>query len=1209
MSRKLQWSLLLVCALLFSGHWLFSQAIFSTVTGIVSDPSGAVIAGAQVTLTNAASGSTRQTVADAQGLYTFASVPVGTYNLSASHEGFQAFQEQGFALGGGEIRTINIAMKIGATSETVQITALGDLLTPVNTGEQTETLSTEQLQNYVQTGSDAAEFIKMMPGFGIQNGVSNQSAYTGEVIGINANGNGGSQSPLNNNFTYDGLPGNTLDIVSDGAHVSDPGCNCDTPVNPNSDFLQEFRVLSDDYSAEEQKGPMVITTVTKAGGSQFHGEAFMNARNSVLNANDSYFNATGAAKPADKFYYEGGNVGGPILKSRKKLFFFGGFEYFYQVLDTGVLTGTVPVPSMLTGDFSPATLSQLGPSWYGTSTTPATQYQVCAPGSACYGWPNGQMPANLMDPNMQALMKFYPAPNATPTVANGGFNYVQSEIFNQNDTQLLVRGDYDLSDNTKIWARYNWQTEIQPFPIELWGSNAVDQMPYPTSVLGRNRSDSIAATVTHVFSPTLTNEGVFAWTRILFPNVFADPSKVNPTTAGYNDPRVFQGEPATNMIPNFGGDQWSSQQEAGFFANYGGFYLGGPSQGLFADKWMPSFSDTVTKVWRTHTFAAGMFYEWIKNSQPDSSNTQGTAQFEASGNALFTYGDSYADELGGNLQDYSETNFNRLDAESYYTVEAFAQDSWVVKPRLTLNYGVRFTHFEPWVDDEGFGYSIFVPSDYSSANSGACALSYPFCGFKWHKEDSSVPLGGFPTRALFYQPRIGVAYDFHGNGNTVLRGGWGYFFYHTGQFTAGLDTSADEESTSLSPASIGVNGVPKQLLESQLNVVPATAVVSSPTPVSSTDSDEPYTEDWNVTLEQRTPWSGLLALAYIGNVSRDLPVSGGYGSDINLVPLGTISTANGVAVPGQANGNNFRPYLGYGQINTVVNNAYSNYNSLQVRWAHQSAKILMQLNYTWSKALGIVSCAAPTLGGLCGATLNPFNLQANYGPLPADRRQLFNAVYNFNLPSPIHDNKLVGGVVNGWQISGLTSLQSGANLTGNAGYDWNMNLNGAVMPGTPTTGSAANYIGNQAIFGSPDLQLSPLVTCDPKEGLQAHQFVNPNCFAVPTTVGTGGPALLPAEYGPAYFNSDLGIFKNFRIGSRESNKLQVRAEAQNFLNHPLWSFPNSNNLGLSFVQGTTVNAAGQTVGTDTFTQTNSNFGYTTFKQGHRIVELTAKYYF
>ncbi len=200
--------------------------------------------------------------------------------------------------------------------------------------------------------------LRSFRGFGDSNGANNKANYTGQVIGINANGDGGSQSPLNNAFSYNGLPGNTLDIVADGAHVSDPGCNCDTPVNPNSDFLQEFRVQTSNFGAEDQKGPMVITTVTKAGGSQFHGEGFFSARNSVLNANDAYANATGVKRPADKFYYPGGEIGGPVLipwthfnHNHDKLFFFTGYEYFYQVLDTGVLTATVPTAEERTGNF------------------------------------------------------------------------------------------------------------------------------------------------------------------------------------------------------------------------------------------------------------------------------------------------------------------------------------------------------------------------------------------------------------------------------------------------------------------------------------------------------------------------------------------------------------------------------------------------------------------------------------------------------------------------------------------------------------------------------------------------------------------------------------------------------------------------------------------------------------------------------------------
>ena len=125
-----------------------------------------------------------------------------------------------------------------------------------------------------------------MPGFDIQNGTSNVANLTGQTIGINGNGNGGSQSPLNNAYAYNGLPSNTLDITADGAHVSDPGCNCDTPVNPNSDMVAEFKVTMSNFSAENQKGPAVISSVAKSGGQPVHGSAFFYARNSVLNAND-----------------------------------------------------------------------------------------------------------------------------------------------------------------------------------------------------------------------------------------------------------------------------------------------------------------------------------------------------------------------------------------------------------------------------------------------------------------------------------------------------------------------------------------------------------------------------------------------------------------------------------------------------------------------------------------------------------------------------------------------------------------------------------------------------------------------------------------------------------------------------------------------------------------------------------------------------------
>src|SRR5205085_8922283 len=163
-------------------------------------------------------------------------------------------------------------------------------------------------------------------------------------------------------------------------------------------------------------------------------------------------------------------------------------------------------------------------------------------------FPGGIIPASRLDPNMQALMKLYPQANADPN-ANGGFNYVQAENFNQNNIQWMSRVDYSISDNTKLFVRYNLQKETQQFPVGLWWRNG-NQVPYPTPIEGKNQSQSITASLTHVFNPTMTNEFVFGYTYIGFPNVFEDPSKVDRTKVGYNVKGLYKN--GVVQIPSFG---------------------------------------------------------------------------------------------------------------------------------------------------------------------------------------------------------------------------------------------------------------------------------------------------------------------------------------------------------------------------------------------------------------------------------------------------------------------------------------------------------------------------------------------------------------------------------------------------------------------------------------------------------------------------------
>jgi hypothetical protein len=1154
-----------------------AQFIFGTLTGVVSDPSGAVVPQATVRLVNEQSGDTRETVTNSEGYFTFASVAVGnfTYKLTVEAKGFFTYEAPGVTLLGGEKRNVNVTLKVGNTSETVEVIGVADSIVPVDSGEKSQTLTSRELQSYVQVGSNAAEFIKIMPGFGIQNGVKNAANYTGEVIGINANGDAGSQSPLNNAYSYNGLPGNSLDITADGAHVSDPGCNCDTPVNPNSDMVSEFKVLASNFSAENQKGPIVISTVAKAGGNEFHGSGFFYARNYVLNSNDWLNNRQGSRadgtplvpRPENKYYYPGGTIGGPVLipgtgfnKNRDKLFFFTGFEYFYQVLDTGLLRATVPTAGMLQGDFSPAEINKLGA--LTASGGPPGQLNA----AAIQQFGGTQMPASMIDPNMVALMKLYPAANADPA-QTGGFNYVKALVFNQNNTQWMTRVDYSISDNTKLFVRYNLQRETQQFPVGLWWRNS-DQVPYPTPILGKNRSDSVTVSLTHVFSPTMTNEFVFGYTFIGFPNVFQDPAKVDRTKVGYNYPGLYKN--GVTQIPSIG--SWDSV--AAMIFNPGGFEAGGPSAGLYANKYMPSFSDTMTKVVATHTLKFGFFYEWIRNAQPANNYTNGFMRFNTSWSST-TFGNAYADMLAGNISDgYDESSFNRINDISYNTYEAFVQDSWKVSRRLTLELGLRLTHFQPWIDRMGYGYSIF---DYSKYSPDCKPTDY--CGFLWNKRDPSVPMGGFPTRFAFFQPRFGIAYDLTGSGKTVLRGGYGRYYYHAGQFTAGLDVAAGVQSVTVNSSTIG--GQP--LYAKNLATINFSSAALSPFAVDSKDDKQAYTDTYSVTVSRRLPWSSLLELSYVGNQTNDIPASGNGGSlgfnslNINLVPVGAmLASKNGGVDPNTLNANNFRPLQGFSDLYVATNNGWSNYNSFQATWVRTQGRYTINLNYTYGKALGILSFH------------DQYNLGNNYGVLPTNRTHLFNAAYSVELGDHTK-NKLGGAFVNGWQISGITQLQSGANLTGfinNQGIT--MSTNNYKVPGTDYN------VSNVSLLGTNDIQLNPLVTCNPASNLGAHQFINPNCFALPTAIGENGPTVIPPVYGPWFFNSDLGLFKNFQI--TESKKIQFRANAYNFLNHPLYSFPDNTNLRLGF-DGST----GQV--------NTPNFGTTTDKQGRRIVQLALKFFF
>jgi hypothetical protein len=1183
--------------ILLTGGSLRAQSIYGTITGTVYDPSGAVVANATVILKNVASGDVRKGATNSDGYYSFSSVPTGSYGITVEAAGFEKTVTEGIELSGAASLNFPIKLTIGASTTEVKVEGVADQIIATDSGEKSITLTEKQLQDFSIVGRNAAEFIKILPGFAPRNssdGLKSGSDFSGEVIGINGNGDGGSQSPLNGAYVSNGTGTGTIDITADGAHVSDPGCNCATPVNPNTDMIQEFKVLTSNFSAENSKGPIVINTVAKAGGRDFHGEAYFSARHYAMNANRWVNNSTVpiTPKPANKFFFPGGNIGGPVLlpktdfnRNRDKLFFFTAFEYYYQTLDTGLLGATVPTQGMRNGDFSPAELAKLGTidasggapqqisNCLTISPTPSTTdskgnficgtaakpnsywggpanggFNTFAGNTAPAPVPGGVFPAGQINAIGQGLMNVFPLPNADPNL-NRGDNYIKEIAFDQNSWQWLSRVDYSISDNTKLYVRYNLQKEVQQFPIGLWWRNS-QQVPYPTPILGKNRSDSVSASLTHVFSPTMSNEFVFGYTYIDFPNVFQDASKVSRKALNIPFTGIFHN--GVDQIPSISG--WGGEMATIF--NPGGFEAGG-SGGLFAKKHLPSFSDTVSKVWGTHTVKIGAYYEYVINNQPNNTYSNG---FVAEANwAGGSGGSPYADLLHGFVGSYQETNFSNLHNEAYKTLEFFGVDSWRVNKRLTVDYGLRMSHLGAWYDRQGFGFAVWNPALYVPGSAESAGT-----GFDWHKKDSSVPLSGFPNRALYYAPRFGLAYDLFGTGKTVLRGGWGQFYYHNAQFTQGLDQPVGGETPSVS-----------SLTFAQIQtVVPGTQPFATGA-VSRTDDHSPLTTSYSFTISQRLPFfSSLLEASYVGNQSKYLLNQNGVGTNANVIPYGTLFSIGKDPNVG-SDEYLYGKYPIYQGISVANHNLSSNYNALQVSWVRQKGNFDIAVNYTYSKALGIVGH-------------DQLNLQNDYGAEPFDRRHLFNAAYSIELPKPIHENKALEGAVNGWQISGITSVQSGVNLTANSnGGAGDFNV-GGVAGSLKTT--AGYTVSSQSINGTDQIPLQPILTCDPRNNLGPNQFLNGSCFAVPTVAGKNGPIVLPEFFGPWYWTSDLSLFKNFQMG--ESKKFQFRFSAYNFMNHPLWTFsgsgPGSNSLYLANTKG---------------------FGITPIKQGNRIIQLALKFYF
>jgi hypothetical protein len=768
----------------------------------------------------------------------------------------------------------------------------------------------------------------------------------------------------------------------------------------------------------------------------------------------------------------------------------------------------------------------------------------------------GIIPAGSTDPGGVALMKLYPQANTDPLSNPQGFNFILPLNTQQNGWAYHTRVDYAYSDNSKIYVTYNQQRQGDQIPIRPFFSQP-RSLPFPGGIASLDVSHTLSAHFLHIFSPALTNDAGGSLAYVNFPIKPNNPALASKSGIGYPYNGVFNnGDPFAPALSN---GFFLSQGAADNFDLYGGKGNGGA---FLLKKLAPNFQDDVTWSWRNHIFKFGMYWERTINDQSDFVAPNGEVAFDNFGPYSFngSANNALANQLMGAVGfiGYNQTNFQPVNNMSYRSLAFYGADSWKLTKRITLDLGLRFTNYTPWRDDNGLtGLAIFNPALFTS---DLATSTRP--GLRWHSIDSSVPNGGAPTKFALMDPRFGVAWDAFGTGKTIFRGGFGAYHFHDSfnDFAGALSTAS---------GSRGFNqGTPIRLSQIQ-NLSVGALPASSAFAISPTDDEQPVTYSYNFTITQQGPKKSVFEFAYVGNHSNHLMLEGNL-QNINVIPIGGLFAQDRVSgityntIPNDPhNVNNaplgeFRPFgtfasgqgFGDNKLQITQHGGWANYNALQATWNKQQGAFTYGFNYTFSKALGLCgtsqfSCSLP----------DPTNLAHDYGILSLDRTHIFNASYQIDIGNRVK-NRFGGIFTNGWTVAGITTWQSGPDL---ASFRTNFgvgNITGFTNPG-------------RQILGTPDVTLQPVLTCDPRKNLLPFQYVNGNCFAVP---GNGAPGTLqngvyqlPYIRGPGFKNTDLSLYKGFKISERQN--VQLRASAFNFLNHPLNSFnPNGGNLNLTMVK-------------------------------------------
>jgi hypothetical protein len=1239
-----------------------AQTTTASLSGTVLDPSGAVIAKATIVLTNKTNGATQTTVSGKDGIFSFNSVQSGDYTVTITAKSFATFNEDGVHLDPQDKRVLrNLTLTAGSASEVVTVEAEGGQLN-VDGGEISSLISAEDIKHLAIEGRDVTELLKILPGFTpISQGIGN-TTYDPAQVGVS----GGVGQ-----YSGNGSPLYAVALLSDGADITDPGNFGATIQTVNYDQVSEVKVQTASVTADAPHGPIIVNALGAYGGNKFHGSLYTYIRTYQLNSQDWYSKYTGQTKPQDRYIYPGFTFGGPILipgtrfNEARKLNFWVGAEdyaqrnvYAYGSAQAATTSAIVPTAGMRNGDFSQGQIQQMLGAFYGPPTvTNGITVQGCAQGytGSCEvpvtdingnAVMNGNISGSL-DPGAKAILNLYPLPNPglSPSVTQP-YNYLKVNLINNDLWQARGRADYAPGEKTKIFVVYSTEKQATKTPnIPYYNPGGTN---IPGGVASHIHTELGVLNVSTIFTPTLTNE--FYGSGSYF--------KENINNVGDADYSSTINYPYQGLYLN---GSRAVPQMVTYASNPGGlpglplaFYQDYGIGGVFVTKWIRTAGDNVSKQISSHTLRAGVFAQVDTNNQPGLLEQVGTAtngvitqyylgeNYSTGNQTVYSTGGKntstdqqsgsggnlVADFAEGEVSDFQQQNIAPGANLYFWNIDGYVQDHWRVLQHLSVDYGIRIEHITPWSDSHGVGVPVWNANAYASDQSGS-----PLPGFLWHDIDHAIPLSGYTTRWGYIEPRVGFSWDALKKGNTIIRGGFGVYRAHDSyndasngqsnaagvrQIQSNSPTYPGDVNTTLS----AVSQAHAPITAGSLTASGGQTVLSG---VQAGDDEMPQVKTWDFAVVQRLASKMQLQVAYIGSYSNfmldDGGNTGGAGAmdNINALPVGALYSTGQyhpsdyatVGTLGVTAVNAFRPFPNYYQLDIARHRLYSNYNGLQTSLLKQSGHFLFNINYTFSKALGV-------LGGFNnGRAANPFNLRDEYLPESFDRTHVFNASYTYQEGQAFHLSSFLNGFVNNWEISGITNILSGQNLQSASA---NLGLSGTIIgaPNPTVTNGSANYslqVTPQAFLGTPDVVLEPTVTCNPHLSGN-HNYINNSCFHLPAGIGTNGTYRWPYLRGPGYLESDLTVTKN--IGLPHQQHLVVRLAAFNFLNRANASFnsnqPQEYQLSYNDTDPTLTNLADPAT-LASIPNANATgiykgvFGHAALKTGRRIAEISIKYNF